>query len=342
MYSDTLLIAADRQCDGDTRLTNRIFGHFPPGRITVDSDTAQSESRDSKSHLGIGVIARLYNICVHITFATEAVGHVGHGKRSMGPRGWESGTYAQAALSGKHVGRQSIQTFGYSSAPYTYRVGKIAVTLAAGRIVGAYLAEVERRGSGVHIVNHHTLHQPVGIVGTTSLPIGKSGVHDFGYRHIIYTPGVRFPVGGRYCVERVTAVDRQAGNFAVDIACGRVTLKFITHTRVDGMIDSPHRRIGMQTLMAAKVAVFGPATLVGHPQGRIDGSIYGSSLSLIRGSILAYGTRHASSHEIGKIVVSRRVGHRTSAIIKRVTSPYAAIGVIQVVAVRVEIEFFPR
>ncbi len=131
------------------------------------------------------------------------------------------------------------------------------------------------------------------------------------------------------------------GDHAVDIAGGGVGLEGVGDLGVDGVVDGPDCGRGVETLFASGILEFGPVAAFGHPEGGVDGFADGFGFIEIGGGIFAYYLSHAGGHEVGEAVVGRGVGDGAAAVVEGITGPDAAVGVIEVVAVRVEVEFFP-
>ena len=189
---------------------------------------------------------------------------------------------------------------------------------------------------------------------TSGHPINQRRVHHFSKGHIVDTPCVGLPVGGRnggilLIPETVSLGIKPFSHygdvryFIIHILCSTIALERSAHFTVDGMIDGPYSRTLVQALVSHQVLVLSPHTFVLHPQSFIDSLVDAVGLSLIMGCFLGHSQSfgQACSHAVGTIVESGRVSGRTTIIIKSITCPNTTIGIVETVTIGVEVTLFP-
>ena len=219
-------------------------------------------------------------------------------------------------------------------------IAKVAIALATGGIVMADLAEVGGALAVVHLVEDVGLEEAVACLGTTCLEISQGGVHDLGSRHIVDAPGIGHPIaGGDGVIARL--LDRDMGDVAVDVLRGAISLLGGAGATVDGGVDAPHGGMWVQATMAHGFLIFCPYALFRHPQPPVHGLQDGRCLGTIGPGVLADELSDAGRQLVATIVIGRAVGDGTTAIIEGIARPDTAIGVVEMVAIGIEVAFLP-
>ena len=127
----------------------------------------------------------------------------------------------------------------------------------------------------------------------------------------------------------------------IDIAGGKIGLLRGTGTTVYRRIDTPDSRMLVQTLQSHRILIFRPDTLLRHPQTLVHGLQDGLSLFTIGLRILSKNLSDTRCQAIATVVVGRAMGHSSSIIVEGIAGPDAAVGIIEMVAVRVVVALFP-
>ena len=97
----------------------------------------------------------------------------------------------------------------------------------------------------------------------------------------------------------------------------------------------------MEASVRTIVLELSPVTAAVHPQHAVDGTSDGFGLGTIGGRILAYRLGNIGGDAVGQHIVCRRMRDRATAVIEGVAGPDAAVGVVEMVAVGVEVAFLP-
>ena len=132
--------------------------------------------------------------------------------------------------------------------------------------------------------------------------------------HIINTPRIRQPIAGgdslQSCIFHI-----DMGNMRIHIAGSLIGLFWCTSTTIDWCIDTPHSRMVMNPFQSHRILIFCPDALLRKPQPIIHG--FQDSLSLFpeRLRILTDDFGNTGCQFIAPIIIGRRMGHSTTAII---------------------------
>ena len=234
---------------------------------------------------------------------------------------------------------------------YSHHIAEVTIALRAGHVVLGNLTEVGRAGAEVHAIEHRGTQQVVTLLVARSLPVGKGGVHHLGKRHVVGAPAVGLPCGRRDSIdgvvqrhaEAVFADDGDVGNLTVNVLCAAIVHNGSAHLAVDSMIDGPHAWHGVQSLQAHQVAALSPYAALLVPEDLGKGCAYAFCLFLVISSLsaLSQPLGNDRSKHVCAIVERGRMGDSPSAIVEPVACPDAAVGIVQSVAVRVEVALLP-
>ena len=122
--------------------------------------------------------------------------------------------------------------------------------------------------------------------------------------------------------------------------CSVIPLAHGAQSAVDRCIHAPKSCTLMLPSLAHAVFIFGPMTCW-QPQHRVAGCLYGIGLTVISATVLAEHLCYACCHSVGTIVIGCGMCHCTSTVIECIAGPDAAIGIIEMVAIRIKISFLP-
>ena len=165
-------------------------------------------------------------------------------------------------------------------------------------------------------------------------------MHHLGSGHIVDAPGIGHPVRGGDGIK--LSLYTNMWDVLVDVSCGLIGLLWRTGAAVDGGVDAPDGGVVVQTLQSHCILEFGPHAFVLHPQTGVHGFQDGSGLFTIGLGILADDFRNTGGELVTTVVIGRGMGHGTAAVIEGVAGPDAAIGVVEMVAVGIEVPLLPR
>ncbi len=107
------------------------------------------------------------------------------------------------------------------------------------------------------------------------------------------------------------------------------------------MVDGPHRGVLVQAAVPHLVAVFGPVAFVGQPQLAAQGFEDGVGLVAVGRRIETDRFGDAGRLAVGVVVIGCRMGHGAARVVERIARPDAAVGVVEMVAVGVEVALLP-
>ena len=222
----------------------------------------------------------------------------------------------------------------------TYAVAKVAIALATSSIIITDLAEIARTLSVVHLVEDIGLHQPEALSLTASLETGQRHVHHLGSSHIVDAPRIRHPVGGGDGVV-FRVFNTNLRDMHVHPRDSLPSLFRSAGTAVDRSIYRPNRRTLMQTPQSHSVLILSPYAFIIQPKPLIHRLEYSFSLLLVGRSVLTNNLRYTCSEQVAPIVISRRMGHSPTIVVECITGPDAAVGIVEVVTIRVVVAFLP-
>ena len=235
-------------------------------------------------------------------------------------------------------------------------VGEIAVALASCCVVETHLSQVAWAVAQIHLVHDVSLQKLVCLVGLSCLEKSQNHVHDFCRSHIVDAPVVGKPIAGADDLQMMVSggglpialvgfgnaeAHVDVRNVAVHVLCGLIHLFGCSYAAIHGNVDGPDGGILMHTLQAHEVLVFSPVLSVFHPQPFVHRLEDGGCFGFVLRSVLAYALGNLGSEEIATIVVCCGVSASTAAIVECIACPNAAIGIVEVVAVGVEVALFP-
>ena len=161
-----------------------------------------------------------------------------------------------------------------------------------------------------------------------------------GIGHVVNAPRIGHPVAcGNGLHPRI--LHGNMGNMPADIVRGLPCLLLRTGTAVDGRIDAPYGGTLMQSAQPHAVLKLSPDTLVLHPQATVHGLQDSVGLLPVRLSILTDYLGNAGGQPVASIVIGRRMGHCPATVVERIAGPDAAVGIVEMVAVGVEVTFLP-
>ena len=159
--------------------------------------------------------------------------------------------------------------------------------------------------------------------------------------HIIDAPRIGHPVGCGYrLIARMFNI--YMGNISRDPICCLPSLKGRAGTAVDGGINRPDGRTLVQTAQPHTVLILSPDAMLRHPQPTVHSAEDGVGLVSIWLGVLTNDFGYACSQTIAAIVISRTMGDGSTTIIECIAGPDAAIGVVEMVTIRVVVALLPR
>ena len=256
----------------------------------------------------------------------------------MLPRRRETG--ADDALAIERLGNDAEESLNQRTAADADTVAEITIALPSGSVVVADLSEIGGALAVVHLIEDVGLHQPVAIFCPSCLEIGQCRMHHLGGSHVVDAPRVGHPVaGGDRVIARLLHFDMR--DVTVDILCSEVCLLRTTGAAVYRRIDAPHGWMVVAPAQSHRVLILRPYTLPGNPQPLVQGFQDLIGLPAIGRRVFADHFRDTRRQPVAAIVIGGAMGDGTAAIVERVAGPDAAIGIIEMVAVGVEIALLP-
>ena len=298
----------------------------------------------------------LHLVDVLVAFAAEGIAQVRGLDGSLLPFVGES--RLEDAHAFERIGQDAEQTVDDGPGGDADVVGEIAVGFVLGLVVVADLAEIARAQAQVHLVQEVRLQEPEAGIVAACLQVGERHVGHLGVRDVVGAPDIGHPVGGGDGEEVllglgqpeaqglegpgvVVVADRDVGDLVVHVDRGAVSLLRRAGAAVDRGVDGPDGRVGMDALQAHEVLELGPMAQVVQPQPVVHGLQDGLRLFPVRGRVLADDLGDAGRLEVREIIVGRGVGDGAAVVVEGVAGPDAAVGVVEMVPVGVEIAFLP-
>ena len=131
-------------------------------------------------------------------------------------------------------------------------------------------------------------------------------------------------------------------NFAVDVFQRLPGLEPICEGRIDGVIDRPDAGLFVCQAVTEGIPVLCMPAAFGQPETAVRGFLNPIGPGIVWCSILSDDLCQLCDRSVRPVHVGGAVGDGSSAVLHGITGPDGRVGIIEPVAVRIEIPVFPR